>query len=213
VQPRCTCGAILPDDARFCHKCGKPQFEEDALRINAAEQLSEAVQAPLEPPVVADPPSVGISFKNSRAVVVSLIVAAGAIVCFLPIAYLTPSLFPVFLFVVGFIAVRIYKGRSAETLSTSAGARLGWMTGLWIFLVFSVILALAAVMAASPEIWKEWQSAWARLPQTAAASNLSQHEFLMQLLIAFPFFFFLFTLLPGLGGILGAKFPLRKRTS
>ncbi len=156
---------------------------------------------------------VGISFKNSRAVVISLVVAAGAVVGFLPIAYLAPALFPVFLFAVGFVAVRIYKGRSAEALSTSAGARLGWMTGLWIFLVYSVLLAVAAMAAASPEIWKQWQTTWSRLPQTAAASNLSQHEFMMQLLIAFPFFFFLFTLLPGLGGILGAKFPLRKRAS
>ncbi|MBV9294668.1 MAG: zinc-ribbon domain-containing protein, partial [Acidobacteriaceae bacterium] len=23
MQQRCTCGAILPEDARFCHKCGK----------------------------------------------------------------------------------------------------------------------------------------------------------------------------------------------
>jgi hypothetical protein len=32
----------------------------------------------------------------------------------------------------------------------------------------------------------------------------------MQLLIDLPFFFLLFTLLPGLGGILGAKFPRRR---
>jgi predicted amidophosphoribosyltransferase len=24
----CTCGAELPPDARFCHRCGKPQREE-----------------------------------------------------------------------------------------------------------------------------------------------------------------------------------------
>ena len=23
----CTCGAQLPPDARFCHKCGKPQYD------------------------------------------------------------------------------------------------------------------------------------------------------------------------------------------
>jgi len=36
---------------------------------------------------------------------------------------------------------------------------------------------------------------------------------MVQLLIAFPFCFFLFTLLSGLGGMLGAKLPLRKRAS
>jgi len=212
VQPRCTCGAVLPDGARFCHKCGKPQFEEDIARINS-QHTQEAVQGPLTPPVVSGALGAGISFKNSRAVVISLIVAAGAMVGFLPVAYLAPPLFPVFLCAVGFIAVRIYRGRSAELLSASSGARLGWMTGLWIFLIFAMLLALIAVMIASPEMWQQLQAAWARVPQTAPLSSLSQHEFMVRLLVMFPFCFFLFTLLPGLGGMLGAKLPLRKRTS
>ena len=27
VPEYCTCGAQLPPDARFCHKCGKPQYD------------------------------------------------------------------------------------------------------------------------------------------------------------------------------------------
>ena len=27
MPDRCTCGAVLPEDALFCHKCGKPQRE------------------------------------------------------------------------------------------------------------------------------------------------------------------------------------------
>ncbi len=212
MPSRCTCGAVLPEDARFCHKCGKPQFEENAAAA-LAEPTSESVQASLEPPVRSNALQTVISFKNSRAVVISLIVAAGAVVCFFPIALLAPPLFPVFLCAVGFVAVRIYKGRSAESLTTSAGARLGWMTGLWIFLVFAVLLALSAIMVANPELWQELQTTWARLPQTAPLASLSQHDFLVRLLVMFPFFFFLFTLLPGLGGILGAKFPWRKRAS
>ena len=212
MPSRCTCGAVLPDDARFCHKCGKPQFEENAAPINS-QQSSEAAQAPLEPSAQSQTPQTGISFKNSRAVVISLVVAAGALVCFFPIALLAPPLFPIFLCAVGFVAVRVYKGRSAESLSTSAGARLGWMTGLWIFVVFAVLLALSAVMVASPELWRQLQDTWARVPQTAPLTSLSQHDFLVRLLVMFPFFFFLFTLLPGLGGILGAKFPWRKRAS
>jgi lysylphosphatidylglycerol synthetase-like protein (DUF2156 family) len=213
VPPRCTCGAVLPEDARFCHKCGKPQFEETADAVDA-EQTLEAVQIP--PGLPSARPNAlqtGISFKNSRAVVISLIVAAGAMVCFFPIALLAPPLFPIFLCAVGFVAVRIYKGRSAESLSTSAGARLGWMTGLWIFLVFAVLLALSAIMVANSELWQQLQTTWAKLPQTAPLTSLSQHDFLVRLLVMFPFLFFLFTLLPGLGGILGAKFPWRKRPS
>ena len=30
---QCNCGATLPQDARFCHKCGKPQYESDIVRL------------------------------------------------------------------------------------------------------------------------------------------------------------------------------------
>jgi hypothetical protein len=39
---------------------------------------------------------------------------------------------------------------------------------------------------------------------------MSQHDILMQMLVELPISFFLLTLLPGLGGILGAKFPRRR---
>ncbi|MBV9305569.1 MAG: zinc ribbon domain-containing protein [Acidobacteriaceae bacterium] len=212
MQPRCTCGAILPDDARFCHKCGKPQFEEDAARISL-QQASDTVQAPSEPVTVSGTPVTGISFKNSRAVVISLVAAVGAMVGFLPVAYLAPALFPLLLCAMGFVAVRIYKSSSAEPMTVSAGARLGWMTGLWLFAIFAVLLALGAIMFMNPQVWQQFQEAAARTPQAAAVSSMSQHEAMVQLLIAFPFCFFLFTLLSGLGGMLGAKLPLRKRAS
>jgi hypothetical protein len=213
VQPRCTCGAILPEDARFCHKCGKPQFEEDIARL-AEEQPIAPVQLPIGPPLESSTPAVaGITFKNSRAVVISLLVAAGAMVGFPLIALFAAPLFPFFLCAVGFIAVRLYKGRSLEPITTSAGARLGWMTGLWIFVVVAVLLTLTSVVVASPEGWRELRTAWASVPQAARLLSLSQHEFLVQMLITLPFSFFLLTLLPGLGGILGAKFSARKRPS
>src|SRR6202034_1529404 len=31
VPEFCTCGAQLPPDARFCHKCGKPQYDYPGL--------------------------------------------------------------------------------------------------------------------------------------------------------------------------------------
>jgi hypothetical protein len=217
VQERCTCGAVLPDGARFCHKCGKPQFEEDAALINQAAEEGTLEAPPLAVTAqdVAQPKSAGpgISFRNSRAVLISLLVAAGAMLCFLPLALVAAPLFPVFLCAVGFIAVRIYKGRSQEPLTTSAGARLGWMTGLWLFLVTAVLLALTSVIVASPTGWEQLRAAWAQVPQTAKLLDLSQHDLLMQMLTMLPFSFLLLTLLPGLGGILGAKFLTRRRPS
>jgi hypothetical protein len=212
VESRCTCGALLVDGARFCHKCGKPQFEEDVARLNELEQTSAPVQAPPQPQTVEGPrPFVAISFRNSRAVVISLLVAAGALVCFLPLALVAAPLFPIFLCGVGFVAVYLYHRGAKEPLSTSAGARLGWMTGLWIFLVTAVLLAMTALVVASPAGWEQLRAAWSQVPQTAKLLDLSQHDLLVQMLIMLPFSFLLLTMLPGLGGILGAKLSARRR--
>jgi hypothetical protein len=200
------------DGARFCHKCGKPQFEEDAIRLNALEQTSAPAQAPIEPPTLEAPrPLAGISFRNSRAVVISLLVAAGAMICFLPIALVAAPAFPIFLLAVGFVAVYIYHRGAKERLSTSAGARLGWMTGLWIFLVTAVLLAMTALVISSPAGWEQLRAAWSQVPQTAKLLELSQHDLLVQMLVMLPFSFLLLTMLPGLGGILGAKLAARRR--
>lgn len=211
MEQRCTCGAVLPEDARFCHKCGKPQNEEDIARLNALE--SAVTPAPAPPPFPAPLRSgPGISFKNSRAVLVSLLVAIGALVCVAALGLFLPPLVPIFLCAAGFVAVRLYRGQSSEALSTAAGARLGWMTGLWLFLVVFFICAVSAIYVSSPEGWQQVKAAWDQLPKSTKLPD-NQHDFLMQILVGLPFSFFLLTLLPGLGGILGAKLSARRRPS
>lgn len=216
MQERCTCGALLPEDARFCHKCGRPLFEEDRERLESLERAPGPIQGRIEPPTIS-PPNAGtvsaISFRNSQAVITTLLVAAGAMIGFPLIALLAPALFPFFLCGVGFVAVRIYRARSLEVLTAGAGARLGWMTGLWLFLVVAVLLTVCSIFVASPEGWEQMRSAWSQVPQAAKLLHLSQHEFLMQMLVTLPFSFFMLTLLPGLGGLLGAKFPSRRPQS
>ncbi len=208
MEQRCTCGAILPEDARFCHKCGKPQLEEDRTRIAA----QEAAAAPVQPSAPPAPPASGISFKNSRAVWISILVAAGTLITLIAIALLLPPLLPLVLCGAGFVAALWYNGQAVQPLSTVGGARLGWMTGLWMFLVFAIMCALTAVIVASPEGWAQARSMWAQLPQASKLITLSPHDFLMQLVIEIPFFFFLLTLLPGLGGMLGAKLSRRRQS-
>ena len=145
--------------------------------------------------------------------VVTLLVAAGAMVGFPLLALFAAPLFPFFLCGVGFVAVRIYRSRSPEILSAAAGARLGWMTGLWLFLVVAVLLTMTSIFVASPEGWEQMRAAWAKIPQAAKLSHMTQHEFLMQMLIGLPFVFLMLTLLPGLGGLLGAKFFTRRTQS
>ncbi len=208
MQERCTCGAVLPEDARFCHKCGKPQLEEDVARLNALESAAASTPTPV-PPARSGP---GISFRNSRAVLISLLVATGTLFGVAVLGLVLPALVPIFLCGAGFVAVRLYKGHSAEALSTAAGARLGWMTGLWLFLVVFLLCAVSALYVSSPEGWQQAKSVWAQLPKSAKLPD-TQHDFLVQILIGLPFSFLLLTLLPGLGGMLGAKMLAGRRPS
>jgi UPF0716 family protein affecting phage T7 exclusion len=87
------------------------------------------------------------------------------------------------------------------------------MTGLWLFVVLALVFAFMAVMIATPQGWEQLRASSAQLPQGAAFRQLTQHDLLVRILIALPFCFFLLTVLPGLGGILGAKWSPRRRSS
>ena len=207
-QQRCTCGAVLPEDARFCHKCGKPQYEEDIARL-AAE--TPPVPTPVRERASAPLPS-GISFRNSRAVLITLVVAALAFFASLLATMLWAPLFPIVLCGAGFIAARLYRSDAAEPLTASGGARLGWMTGLWLFLMVAVLCTVAAVYLSTPQGWEQAKAFWAQFPEMSKGLG-DQHDVLTTLLMRLPFLFFLLTLLPGLGGMLGAKSSPRHRPS
>jgi hypothetical protein len=206
VQQRCTCGAALPEDARFCHKCGKPQYEEDIARLTA-----EAPPTPSALPPLPRPTSRRISFRNSRAVLVTLAVAAGALLGIAIAALLSPLLAPLVLCAAGVIAAMLYKDQSVEPLSPAAGARLGWMTGLWLFIVVIICLTIVGLSLVSPggrELLKS-------VPTNAEVAKMldNPHDFLVNLPIGIIQTFLMVTLLPGLGGMLGAKLVTRGRRS
>jgi hypothetical protein len=205
VEQRCTCGAALPDDARFCHKCGKPQYEEDIARLTGEAPVAAAPVTP------ATTPTPRISFSNSRAVVVSLAVAAVSLLGLCAAAFIAPLLWPIVLCGAGFAAVMLYKGHSPEPLSPAAGARLGWMTGLWLFLVFAISAALTSIYLTSPN-GREALKALPNIPELAKMLD-NPHQFLMSVLASIIPTFFMVTLLPGLGGMLGAKLVTRGRRS
>src|SRR5581483_4894520 len=139
-------------------KCGKPQYEEDIARINAQDVSPTPVQPSLPRPL---PSGSRISFKNSRAVAISVLVAGAAFLGSGAAALVSPLLWPIVLLAAGFIAALLYRTQSAEPLTTAAGARLGWMTGLCLFAVFAVVAAAVSIYLASPagnEIVKQLQS-------------------------------------------------------
>jgi hypothetical protein len=197
VPEFCTCGAQLPPDARFCHKCGKPQREED---VPVEEQ---PVVLPILPtPVAVVPPPIG--FRNAIAVRVAL---ATGIPMFLLSAVAGPLALAVPV-VGGFFAVYLYRRRTGEKITVLAGARLGWISGIIVFAIVTVVLTLVMLMLSQPDFVQSMRD------QMAKMSSISQDELTKRIeLLRTPSglalglldTFLSYTLLTALGGAVGAK--------
>jgi hypothetical protein len=180
--------------------------------------MAEPEPAPAPPvaPVQPKPHAAGsrshIGFRNGRAVAVSIVVAALALFGMGFASLLSPLLAPVVLCAAGFISVVIYRSQSAEPLTAVAGARLGWMTGLWLFLVVLAILAVVAVYISSSAGRDALRTAPMAMSNPEVAKMLSNpSEFLAAVPLTIVQVFLMITLLPGLGGMLGAMFAKRVR--
>jgi hypothetical protein len=140
VPEFCTCGAELPPDARFCHKCGKPQREEMPAEIVETAPPQVMAQAP---PASALPHR--IDFHNTAALRVGFLCAVLAnFINLLP--YLLLGC-PLWLLLSGFMAAYLYERRTGQALSVRSGARMGWLTGLFSFAIFTVFFTLSFVMS------------------------------------------------------------------
>ncbi len=209
----CTCGAELPPDARFCHKCGKPQREEPL--IHHEEAPVPAIVVPVPPPM-APPP---IDFHNRFAVRLGFFVALLA-----DFLVMTPYLvygFPIWLLAGGFACVYLYTRRTGQTLSVRSGARMGWITGLFSFAIFTVFSTISFVTD-SGKVQKMMHEQLAQMHEKLAQMPAAQSDaaqvlhllespaglmayMLLALAIFFVFVFVLFTMIPIAGGALGAK--------
>jgi hypothetical protein len=197
VPEYCTCGAQLPPDARFCHKCGKPQREED---VPVEEQ--PVIVAPPPPPVA--PPSVAINFRNAIAVRVALL--AGTL-AFMISAVLGP-LGLIALAAAGFFAVYLYRRRTGAILSVANGARLGWLSGIFIFLIAILVFTIQLVALSPSQMMNELRE---QMLKNYSATEVQINQVIS--FLASPtgigtivlFSFFMITLLPALGGAVGAK--------
>jgi hypothetical protein len=132
----CTCGALLIEDARFCHRCGRPAREEPAV---------ERAETPPPIPVAAAPPAIVPSFHQPMAVRIGLFAAAVAALLCLALPYG----FVIWLPAAGFISVYIFSRRTGQTLSVRHGARMGWIAGILNFLIMTVLFTVTAVGLAS----------------------------------------------------------------
>jgi hypothetical protein len=197
VPEYCTCGAQLPPDARFCHKCGKPQREED---VPVEEQ--PIVIAPPPPPEPAEPPA--ISFRNAIAVRVAL--ATG-----IPMFLLSAVAGPLALAVPvagGFFAVYLYRRRTGQKVTVLAGARLGWISGIIVFAIVTLLLTLVMLLLSQPDFVQSMRDQMAKM-STISQDELTKRIELLRtpsgLALGLLDTFLSYTLLTALGGAIGAK--------
>src|SRR5262245_595042 len=131
----CTCGAELPPDARFCHKCGKPQRE--------SEPVWQAPSPPPLPHLAARPAAP--SFHHPVALRVGLFVASVATLLFMAL----PFGFVIWLPSAGFLSVYLFKRRTGQSLSIRSGAHMGWIAGILSFVLITVLFTISIVAIAN----------------------------------------------------------------
>lgn len=200
----------------FCHRCGRPvrplttdipELPEPAPAVTpaaGAERL-RAVAAQL-------PPEIG--FQNPAAVrVAAMIAALGTLMGLLPV----PPILSIFwklvtLVAAGFIAVYVYHRRTGDLPSVRGGARIGWMTGM-----FSFVIALVMFVAGAVALSSQGGLAGLFRKQLMSANSPSSELDEMMRILDSPsgmamlvttlvmILFLLFTALPMIGGALGAK--------
>jgi uncharacterized membrane protein len=207
VPEFCTCGAQLPPDARFCHKCGKPQY--DYPGVEEPEAPPPPVEASGVPEAAFVQPSADIGFHNRLAVRIGFIAAAGAVMAALfPIPWPWVRL-PVAFVAAGFLAVYLYQRQTGQVLSLRSGARMGWITGIFSFSIVSVLFAVAMVaMTSQGGFEKQLRS---QFPANDARADMIQQVFNSPAVLAgmlalyLMVFFIILTALPMIGAMLGAK--------
>ncbi len=197
----CTCGAQLPPDARFCHKCAKPQYDDPAFH--------QEIETPAPPPLpVALPVVAGIDFHN-RAAVRSGFVAAmlGVAISMVPLP-LAPLRLLVGFLAAGVLAAYLYRRRTGQALSVRSGARIGWITGLFAFAMTIILSTLGTIAISSQGKLAEVLRSSSPDPSQAEMINQVLREpatLVVVILITLVMMFILITALPILGGALCAK--------
>lgn len=165
----------------------------------------EVPVAPVRAQVVAAPPPIDVSFSNPQAVRIGLLVAllsffASALsgpVVFLPLVWLLGG---------GFMSVYLYRRRTGQPLTLRSGARMGWMTGLFAFVILLVLLT-TVVLAISDQsiaskLLEEMRARGADVNAETMVEAFRNPSGIIQIVLIS---FVVFTVFPTVGGAIGAK--------
>lgn len=198
----CTCGAELPSDARFCHKCGKPQREEPVAALIASEAAAAGAATPVALPAA---PPVPLSFRNPVALRVGLLAAA-----LLSIAMMIPGVnyaFVVWWVGAGYFSVWIYKRRTGQRLTVRGGAHMGWITGVLSCILLSLLFAffMAAIERAGGLAAFKDQLHELAIDQKTIDEAVKRFQDPVEVLRSLAGIFLVMMLFCTAGGALGAK--------
>jgi len=172
-------------------------------------------EAPVPPPVeVLHPPpaAVTVSFRNGTAVRIGLLTAL--LTLLLNTIPLPPALaylrLPGLSFLAGWFAVWTWSRRTRQRPTIRDGARLGWMAGVFTFLMFAGLLTFVVVVAMTPGALDQVKQ---QIPRDAGAQELLrflQNPAPGELIAILVAMFLVFTALPTIGGAISARLAGRE---
>lgn len=211
----CSCGASPPADARFCHRCGRPLFDEPAPESDPSEDPESAPET-IRDAVAATLPAApaAISFHNANAVRAGFFTAILIwVLMIIPLGGVAGLVLKLFVLLGGgFFAVFFYSRRTGESLTVAAGARLGWITGvlfyvIWILFFTVTILVLQEQGGLLEAYKKQLEDSNANAETIRQITDIMQSPdvFAAMIVLMLAMVFVAFTLPMILGGAAAAK--------
>jgi hypothetical protein len=214
VPDYCTCGTKLAENARFCHRCGRPTSEiveieeiakiaEDAPLPPVLPQTPEAPPAGAQATLQAKLAQMPVSFSNPVALRVGFLMSLA--IMFLNMVPGVNFLFPFWWLGAGWCGVPLYRRLTGKALSVPAGARLGSITGVLAFVSMALIFTLTFVFTGK-QLTEAMVTQDARMAEVV--NNPPMLAFVMLFSLAFAF-----VAVVGLctaGGAIGARFTRSK---
>jgi hypothetical protein len=185
----CNCGAQLPPDAVFCHKCGKPQ--RDIVEVEP--EIAPPPQVPrIESAPVAE--VAAVNFRNMEALKIAGIAAVLAtFLFFIPYVNWVAA---------GYFAVFFYRRRTRQSVNSLAGVRIGWLTGLMAYALLAILILSSVLMLRVPGMMAVFKVAAEKDNSVQQWLTMIQNGPQLAGLLAALFVFV--TFLSMTGGLLGA---------
>jgi hypothetical protein len=191
----CTCGTQLVENARFCHRCGRPT--SDAVIEEAPPEIIPV--AATRPSARLLAASLPVGFRNPIAMRVAFLMSVA--IMLLEMIPGVNLLFVVWWLAAGWGAVVLYGRMTGASLTVKAGARLGSITGVLTFLSLTVVIA-CTMLVAGKELFSEMVK---QNPQISPVLD-DPAELAGAVLMALAIFFTVVVGTCAAGGALGAHF-------